>query len=75
MKTLAQQQKHEGLFLVYDRAMRRLSFSATARDNKRHFLVGRVTKGLVADKPVDYWLCKIAERKGRRSPDGKGEGA
>lgn len=54
---------YEGKFLIFNRRSKRLKFLPIPFDDKTRLNVGQVTKGVVAGKPVEYWLEKIEGQK------------
>lgn len=59
MSTVTVDSKYDGQFLLYNRATEKLLFSKVEKDTKRYFKVGMVWGGMVAGKPVSYWLAEI----------------
>jgi hypothetical protein len=55
--------KYEGQYLVFNRRSKRLWFKEQAIDDATHFTVGKVVKGAVAGKPVEYWLERMEGQK------------
>jgi hypothetical protein len=51
--------KYDGQYLLYNRATEKVLFSKTQKDTKRYLTVGMVWAGMVAGKPVAYWLEEI----------------